>query len=125
MQLVLDRIGVKHVFAAKDGAAAKELLNLMRQNLDMIICDWQMPNMSGHEFLQHVRRDRRGAYPRELGVRQVVDRAHALPPRALGPSGPRGERMSLLTLVIRVIGLQRKRRIAQSRNAAWRMRHRG
>ena len=57
MQLVLDRIGVKHVFAAKDGAAAKELLNLMRQNLDMIICDWQMPNMSGHEFLQHVRRD--------------------------------------------------------------------
>ena len=57
MQMVLSKIGIKHVFAAEDGAAAKELLTLMKQKLDMIISDWQMPNMSGHEFLQHVRRD--------------------------------------------------------------------
>lgn len=57
MQAVLERIGVKHVFAAEDGAAAKELLTLMKRNLDVIVCDWQMPNMSGHEFLRHVRRD--------------------------------------------------------------------
>ena len=57
IQMVLDKIGVAQVYAAEDGVAAKELLTLKRRNLDIIICDWQMPNMSGHELLQHVRRD--------------------------------------------------------------------
>ena len=57
MQAVLEKIGVGQVYAAADGAAAKELLAILRLDVDMIVCDWQMPNMSGHEFLQHVRRD--------------------------------------------------------------------
>ncbi len=46
------------VTAAADGAEACALL---RQELALILVDWNMPNMNGFEFLQKVRADSRYA----------------------------------------------------------------
>ena len=40
---------------ANDGQAALELLDEIEGNVDLIICDWIMPRLSGLEFLQQVR----------------------------------------------------------------------
>ena len=54
LKTMLADLDVTHVFAAKDGKDALELLGA-KVEIDIIICDWNMPRMSGLELLQHVR----------------------------------------------------------------------
>lgn len=57
IRLLLNQIGVGQVSAARNGKEAVVLLgdNIENQPFDLILCDWNMPTMSGVELLQHVR----------------------------------------------------------------------
>ncbi|HMM37368.1 MAG TPA: chemotaxis response regulator CheY [Desulfovibrio sp.] len=50
---ILRQLGFTNVIEADDGSTGWEALN--RENVDFIISDWNMPKMSGIEFLRKVR----------------------------------------------------------------------
>jgi len=54
-QKMLDYIGFKNVVIANDGQEAIEKVS--KYDIDLIISDWNMPNLSGFEFLQWVKQD--------------------------------------------------------------------
>lgn len=54
---VLKEIGITRITEAENGANAWELLQ--KEPVDLVICDWNMPEMSGYELLQNVRADER------------------------------------------------------------------
>ncbi|MBI5637862.1 MAG: response regulator [Nitrospinae bacterium] len=47
------KLGVKQIFEAGDGVEARKVLE--GQSIDIILSDWEMPNVSGDEFLFQVR----------------------------------------------------------------------
>ena len=55
----LNQIGIENIEEAGDG---KEALQLLRDNVkqnktfDMVFCDWNMPEMTGIELLQEIRK---------------------------------------------------------------------
>ena len=50
------RLGATHIYQAKDGA---EALAVLRSHIiDIIISDWEMPNLSGDQFLYEVRNNK-------------------------------------------------------------------
>ncbi|GGP22623.1 response regulator [Silvimonas iriomotensis] len=51
----LRSMGIERVVQAKDGAEALRILK--RQTVDMILSDWNMPIMTGLDFLIAVRKD--------------------------------------------------------------------
>ena len=52
---LLKQAGFKNVAEAEDGVAALKVLK--SQPVDFVISDWNMPNMTGLEFLKAVRAD--------------------------------------------------------------------
>jgi len=52
---LLSDMGIYQVFEAKDGREAQEFLDSAVDQVDLIICDWKMPRMTGIELLQQVR----------------------------------------------------------------------
>ncbi len=50
---ILRDMGFKTIFVAGDGNQAWETLS--RAEIDLIICDWNMPNLSGLDLLQRIR----------------------------------------------------------------------
>jgi len=52
---VLKQIGVKTVVLAKGGPEALKILAEPHQKFDLIISDWNMPEMTGLNFLKKVR----------------------------------------------------------------------
>ena len=52
---VLKQLGYDNITEADDGATAWPIIK--SQRFDLIVCDWNMPQMSGLELLQHVRGD--------------------------------------------------------------------
>ena len=55
LKMVLRELGLGQVFSAGDGAEAKAFLATAHELVDLIICDWRMPRMSGIELLEQVR----------------------------------------------------------------------
>ncbi len=53
--MFLSGLGVHQVHAAADGREAREYLEYSGARVDLIICDWHMPGMTGLELLQKVR----------------------------------------------------------------------
>ncbi|MCW9040205.1 MAG: response regulator [Rhodospirillales bacterium] len=54
--MVLNDIGIARVITAEDGVAAmEEIEKAGRNGFTLIICDWNMPRMSGLELLEKVR----------------------------------------------------------------------
>ena len=53
LKKALKVIGFNNFIEAEDGRDA--VGKLKNQKVDMIFCDWNMPNMSGIEFLKYVR----------------------------------------------------------------------
>ncbi|MDA3971510.1 MAG: response regulator [Desulfobulbaceae bacterium] len=51
----LIQLGFKDIVEADDGTTAVDLLKT--QKVDLIISDWNMPEMTGLELLQHIRTD--------------------------------------------------------------------
>ena len=52
---LLKQIGYENIVEAEDGVAALKLLQ--SQKIDLVISDWNMPNMTGLELLKAVRAD--------------------------------------------------------------------
>ena len=46
-------LGFSNIFEADDGSTGLEIIN--RENIDLIIADWDMPNVSGLELLKVLR----------------------------------------------------------------------
>jgi CheY-like chemotaxis protein len=55
MKMVLGGMGIHQVYTAEDGRAALEFLDAAPELIDLIVCDWKMPRMTGIELLQQVR----------------------------------------------------------------------
>jgi two-component system chemotaxis response regulator CheY len=53
--MVFERLGVKKIFAANDGLEAQNYLASMNGSVDLIVCDWNMPLMSGLDLLRQIR----------------------------------------------------------------------
>jgi two-component system, chemotaxis family, chemotaxis protein CheY len=52
---VLKQVGFKNISEADDGTTALQLLK--KEQFDLVLCDWNMPKMSGLELLKTVRAD--------------------------------------------------------------------
>lgn len=52
--LALKSMGAKHLLEAADGRAALDHFSDLSKPIDVIICDLEMPNMDGMEFIRHV-----------------------------------------------------------------------
>ncbi len=52
---MLVEMGVHQIYEASDGDEARDLIEMDETAVDLIICDWNMPNLPGIEFLKHLR----------------------------------------------------------------------
>jgi two-component system chemotaxis response regulator CheY len=52
---ILKQIGFKNIIEADDGKHA--LKELKKEKVDLIMCDWNMPEMPGIELLKNIRSD--------------------------------------------------------------------
>ena len=52
--LALKSLGAQHILEAGDGRVALEYFSDLGTPVDVIICDLEMPNMDGMEFIRHV-----------------------------------------------------------------------
>lgn len=50
---VLKQIGFENITEAEDGVTALQIIK--REKIGLVVTDWNMPNMSGLELLQHIR----------------------------------------------------------------------
>lgn len=55
LRLILEDLGVRVVHTAADGAKALQFLGDHPQEVNTVICDWNMPRMTGIELLRQVR----------------------------------------------------------------------
>ncbi len=55
LKKVLGGLGIHQAFRSADGREAQKFLDAADDMIDLIICDWEMPNMTGIELLQQVR----------------------------------------------------------------------
>lgn len=53
--MVFERLGIQKIYAANDGLEAQNLLASMDGTIDLILCDWNMPVMSGMDLLRQIR----------------------------------------------------------------------
>lgn len=78
---ILRDMGLENVVEADNGKKAWELLS--QQRFDMVICDWNMPRMSGLDLLEKVRAEKRLAgLPFMMvtaeGKKNFIDRANRM-----------------------------------------------
>lgn len=52
---MLHELGVTQIFEAENGRAALKFTDIPDEQPDIVLCDWNMPNMSGIELLQQLR----------------------------------------------------------------------
>lgn len=52
---LLNQLGFKNVTEAADGVQALD--KVRTEQIDLIVSDWNMPNMTGIDFLRHIRTD--------------------------------------------------------------------
>lgn len=54
LKQICTQMGIATVYEAADGAQALEILKTM--SVDLVLSDWNMPNMTGIELIQEVRK---------------------------------------------------------------------
>ncbi len=55
MRNILSEMGVTQIFEASNGREALRFMDSAFDFVDLVICDWNMPSMSGVEFLRQLR----------------------------------------------------------------------
>lgn len=55
LRTMLMSMGITQVFEAKDGRKALNFMDDAMDMIDLVICDWNMPEMDGVELLRQVR----------------------------------------------------------------------
>ena len=55
LQNMLAEIGIRQVFTAETGREALDFLGDCEELVDVILCDWKLPEMSGFDVLRQVR----------------------------------------------------------------------
>ena len=55
VRAMLMELGINQVFTAKDGRQALDFLGDCDDLIDVVLCDWRMPRMSGLEVLRQLR----------------------------------------------------------------------
>lgn len=55
LRSMLGTIGITQVFEAKDGRKALSFMDDAMDMIDLVICDWNMPEMDGVELLRQLR----------------------------------------------------------------------
>ncbi len=55
LRAMLHDLGVNQVYTAKDGKEALDFMDLCEDMIDVVLCDWRMPRMSGLDLLRQVR----------------------------------------------------------------------
>ena len=55
MKEMMTELGVTQIFEAKDGRQALEFIDTAFDFVDMVVCDWNMPGMTGVELLRQLR----------------------------------------------------------------------
>ncbi len=55
LKKVLGGLGIHQAYRSADGREAQQFLDAADDMVDPIICDWEMPHMTGIELLQQVR----------------------------------------------------------------------
>ena len=53
--MMLRQMGVSNIFEAANGKEALQMVEGKTKFADLVICDWNMPELSGFGFLQEVR----------------------------------------------------------------------
>ncbi len=55
---MLSEMGVSYIATARDAVEAMKALSNPGERINLIICDWNMPGITGLEFLRKIRSDR-------------------------------------------------------------------
>ena len=55
IRMMCKELGISQVFTANDGKEALDFLGSCDDLVDVVICDWKMPRMTGIELLQQLR----------------------------------------------------------------------
>ena len=55
IRAMLAEMGINQVFEAKDGQSAKDLIDIDFTMIDMVISDWNMPNLTGIDLLKYMK----------------------------------------------------------------------
>lgn len=115
---MLKDLGVNQVFTAKDGVEALDLLGMFSEEgeIDLVLCDWNMPRMTGVEVLRQIRScDPDMPFLMITGLADVNSVTEA---KSLGVTGYIRKPFSLdelekkLGLVRRIINHRRKQQVA-------------
>lgn len=53
LMAILKSFGIKYIYEAGDGAAALSVLDT--RDIDLIVCDWEMPKKDGLELFKDIR----------------------------------------------------------------------
>lgn len=84
IKFVLVNMGFVNIQQAKDGTQAMEYFNEPGNRIDLIVCDWMMPGISGLDVLKQVRAKRPDLPFLMLTAKSTVDNVSAA--RAAGVS---------------------------------------
>ncbi len=57
LKTLLNQLGFKNIDEAEDGKQALEILRKSPGKYGLVITDWNMPNMTGIELVQEIRKD--------------------------------------------------------------------
>ncbi|MCZ6665645.1 MAG: response regulator [Gammaproteobacteria bacterium] len=55
LQNMLAEIGIRQVYTAETGREAFDFLSKFEELVDVILCDWKLPEISGFQLLRYVR----------------------------------------------------------------------
>ena len=78
-------LGFIRVLSAEDGAEALKMLAAYHHQVDIILCDWLMPNVDGLEFLSEIRKQ--AGHPKFIMVTSVDSLESAMLAKAHGADG--------------------------------------
>ncbi len=59
---ILQSIGLRHIFCAEHGKAALKVLEAINYKMDFILCDHNMPVMTGLKFLETIKEIDKGKH---------------------------------------------------------------